>query len=108
MFCYCEVKGDFEEKNCVVGTKEEVLSQEKEAEIIVRRIEEGVIINLSDISLGQGHGGIAPTVENQVVSDCESESSEQHAKKRRTYDSTCDIGKSTNSKAASLTALVCF
>ena len=45
------MKGDFEEKNCVVGTKEEVMSQEKEAQKILRRIEEGVTINLSDISL---------------------------------------------------------
>ena len=51
---------------------------------------------------------IAPTIENKDVSDCESESSEQPAKKRRTYDSTCDRGESTNSKAASLTASVCF
>ena len=51
MFWHCEVKGDFEEKNCVVGTKEEVMSQEKEAQKILRRIEEGVTINLSDIYL---------------------------------------------------------
>ena len=50
MLWHCEVKGDFEEKNCVVETKEEVMSQEKEAQKILRRIEEGVTINFSDIS----------------------------------------------------------
>ena len=98
------LKGDFEGKIWFLGTKEEVSSQEKEAERIMRRVEEGEIINLSDISLCQGSAVTEKerTVDNQVfssqnqdMSDCESECLEPPSK-RITLDSTCDRGESTN------------
>ena len=110
------LKGDFEGKIWFLGTKEEVSSQEKEAERIMRRVEEGEIFNISDISLCQGSAVTEKerTVDNQVfssqnqdMSDCESECLEPPSK-RISLDSTCNRGESTNSNAASLAALVCF
>ena len=46
-------RGDYIGKIWFLGTNEEVLAQEKVAETIMRRIESGENINLSDVSLSQ-------------------------------------------------------
>ena len=48
--------GLFEGKVWFLGTAEEVASQEKVAESIMKRIDEGKNLNISEVSLGQVHG----------------------------------------------------
>ena len=79
------LKGHFDGKIWFLGTKEKVSCQEKEAGRIMRRIEDGKMINLSDISLCHEPAVTEKerTTEHQVLSsqnqdmsDCESESLE--------------------------------
>ena len=105
-------QGDYVGKIWFMGTNAEVLAQEKVAETIMRRINDGENLNLSEISLTQSSlnkekENIAPSPSPATQADVDSDSEHElftPAKKLKVSDRSPTAEKST---AASLAPLVC-